>query len=99
MVMTTVAKRTEAQRLARKIVAARLAACVQTMPIRSVYRWQGRVESAAEHLLLVKTRAALAKPLTAFIRKHHTYQVPEIVTVPVTGGLPAYLRWLADETA
>ena len=98
VVNTTVAKKADARALARKIVDARLAACGQYLRIRSIYRWKGAVESAGEFLVLAKTRAALAGRLVAFIRRHHPYEVPEILVTPVLSGLPEYLNWIADET-
>jgi periplasmic divalent cation tolerance protein len=97
-VVTTVDGRARAAKLARRIVEARLAACVQFFPIHSLYRWKGKVESAAEWMLLAKTKRELASELIAFIRRHHTYEVPEIVVTPITGGLRAYLDWIGAET-
>ena len=96
---TTVDSRRRAQTLARQLVTGRLAACVQTVPIRSVYRWKGAVESAAEYLLIAKTRAVLVKALVGFIRGVHPYEVPEIVVTPITGGLKDYLAWIDAETS
>ncbi len=98
VVTTTLPKPADARRMAARIVESRLGACVQTMPIRSLYRWKGRVESAGEVLLAVKTRAGLAGRLVAFIRKEHSYEVPEILVMPVRGGLPEYLDWICRET-
>ena len=96
---TTLDDESRANALAEAIVEARLAACVQCLPIRSVYRWEGRVERAAETLLAAKTRTALVPELTAFIRARHPYRVPEIVAWPLADGLPDYLAWIRDETA
>ncbi len=88
-----------AEALARVLVEAHLAACVQIVgPIRSIYRWQGAVESAQEWLCLIKTRADLYPALEQTIRAHHPYDVPEILAVPVSAGLEAYLSWLRAET-
>jgi periplasmic divalent cation tolerance protein len=88
-----------AERIARALVDARLAACVNILaPARSVYRWQGAVEQADEVPLLIKTTAGRYTALEAAIRQHHPYEVPEIVALPIGRGLPAYLQWLADET-
>ena len=95
---TTVDSRRRAQALARQIINSRLAACVQTVPIRSVYRWKGYVESAEEFLLIVKTRATLTRSLVDFIRSVHPYELPEIVVTPITGGLKEYLAWIGEET-
>lgn len=85
--------------MAGGLVEARLAACVQIIgPVRSVYRWQGQVERADEVLLSIKTRAALYPQVEAAIRELHSYEIPEIVALPVAAGLPAYLDWIAAET-
>lgn len=98
VVQTTVASRRDAQRLAGLIIRAHLAACVQMMPIRSAYRWKNRVKQDREWLLTAKTRSTLAKTLMAFIRRHHPYDVPEIVAAPLTSVLPAYSKWVLMET-
>lgn len=100
IVFSTAASLAEATRIADALVEERLAACVTVVPgARSVYRWQGRVEHADEVLLVVKTVAARLEALTARVRALHSYEVPELVAVPITGGWPPYLAWLADEVA
>lgn len=98
VVSTTVDSEAGAKKLAGEIVERRLAACVQYAPVQSIYRWKGAVESASEYLLLVKTRAPLVEKLIAFIRKVHSYEVPEIIVTPVTGGFGEYLDWIVSET-
>lgn len=98
VVTTTVDREDSARSLARACVEARLAACVQCVPIHSTYRWKGAVEEAGEFLLLAKTPASLAEPLMKFIRGRHSYELPEIVVLPVSAGLPEYLRWVREET-
>ena len=98
LVTTTIDQPAAAARLAEQVLTARLAACVQTLPIRSRYWWKGKLETARETLLLFKTRTALAAALEAFIRDHHSYEVPEITVLPITGGHPPYLRWVGAET-
>lgn len=89
-----------ADRLARMLVEERLAACVQALPgVRSTYRWDGAVAQADEALLLVKTTADRYAALERALAAHHPYELPEILAVDASAGLPAYLRWLADETA
>jgi periplasmic divalent cation tolerance protein len=99
MVLTTTPSRDEARSLAAALVENRLAACVQMLPVESVYSWQGAVQHDDEILLLIKTRRELYAPLEAFIKEAHSYDVPEIVQVPVEAGSESYLRWLADVTA
>ena len=98
IVTTTVATSAQATKLAGRIVAARLAACVQYWPVRSVYRWKGKIESGGEMLLSCKTRTTRIRALQAFIRAHHDYETPEIVVTAITGGHAPYLRWLTRET-
>ena len=98
IVQTTVASRRAARRLAGLMVKARLAACVQVMPIHSTYRWHNKVEQSAEWLLMAKTRSARTKALMAFIRRHHPYEVPEIMAVSASQVLPAYRQWVLRET-
>ncbi len=98
-VFCTVDSELRARELATALVTDGLAACVQVMgPIHSVYRWRGRVEGAAEWLLLMKTTEARFPELRDAIVERHPYEVPEIVAVPITSGLPAYLAWIADPT-
>lgn len=99
VVTTTVASKAKAKELANAIVNKRLAACVQYMGISSVYRWKGKVESAAEQLLLAKTTHSGANRLIDFIRKKHSYELPEITIQPISGGLAGYLNWIETETS
>lgn len=96
--MTTVASRKDAQRIADRLVNERLAACVQVLgPITSTYLWKGKTETAREWLCLVKTRKSLYRRVESAIRGLHSYEVPEILALPVVAGSRAYLKWLADE--
>jgi periplasmic divalent cation tolerance protein len=88
-----------ADRLARTLVEQRLAACVNRLPaVDSVYRWQGAVERAVEVPLLIKSTRERLPEIQEVIRALQPYEVPEIVAIPVVAGLPAYLRWVVDET-
>ncbi|MBX6420816.1 MAG: divalent-cation tolerance protein CutA [Sinobacteraceae bacterium] len=88
-----------AEGLARALVEQRLAACVNRIDgLRSVYRWRDAVESAEESLLLAKTTRARYAQLEAAVRARHPYELPEIVAVSLSCGLPAYLQWLAQST-
>ena len=99
LVLTNLPDAASAHTLARELVAARVAACVNVLaPCHSVYRWQGAVEEAAEVPLLIKTSAARYPALEAAIRAHHPYELPEIVAVPIVRGLSGYLDWVAAET-
>ena len=99
VVLVTAGSADEAARIGRALVEARLAACANVVgPIRSIYRWQGAVEDAAEHLLLLKARGADLDALEAEVRALHSYDVPEVLALPVRGGSAAYLAWLAQST-
>lgn len=99
IVMTTTEDEPGAVALAHAVVEARLAACAQILPIRSLYVWEGELTDASERLLLFKTRAGLYEPLAEFIRAHHPYDVPEILQVPVSAGFAPYLSWIDQSTA
>jgi len=87
-----------ARELANSLIDARLAACVNiSAPSQSVYRWQGETESAEEILLNIKTLAKHYQRLEQHIRQRHPYQVPEIIALPVTQGLPDYLKWVEEQ--
>jgi periplasmic divalent cation tolerance protein len=99
LVWTTLDDSEHATSLARGLVEQRLAACVHVMPGgQSVYRWQESIETAQEHTLLIKTTAAGYAALEAWLLVHHPYQVPEIVALPITQGLPDYLNWIRECT-
>lgn len=88
----------EAPALARRLVEARLAACVQLLPgVRSIYRWEGAIEEAEETLLLIKSTKATYPHLERAIREHHSYQVPEVVGFVASEVSPAYARWVLEE--
>ncbi|ONI85021.1 divalent-cation tolerance protein CutA [Saccharothrix sp. ALI-22-I] len=99
VVITTTDSEDAAGTLARAIVEARLAACVQiSSPIRSVYRWDGEVHDDPEWQLWIKTAYDRVDELTEFVKARHTYDVPEVLALPVLGGNPDYLAWLTEET-
>ena len=95
IVLTTAPDPLVAEAIARALVDSQLAACVSLLPgITSVYRWQGEVETAREVQLLIKTRAANLPALMNEITRLHPYALPELVAIPIEGGLPAYLEWV-----
>ena len=99
LIITNCPDEETANAIALALVEAKLAACVNILPrVQSIYRWLGVVESAAEVPLLIKSTAANYPALEAAIRQRHPYELPEIIALPVTQGLPAYLNWLATET-
>lgn len=98
VMLTSVDSETAAQALASALVDARLAACVQVLPMSSFYVWQGASRRDAEYLLLAKTRTALWAALEHFIHTRHPYELPELLQLPVTAGSAAYLKWLRENT-
>jgi periplasmic divalent cation tolerance protein len=97
-VYITCKDRAEAERLGLLAVKRRLAACANWFPVRSAYRWEGKLERAPEYALVLKTTAARAKPLIAAIRKAHSYKVPCVEALPILEGNAEYLKWIRDET-
>ncbi|GAA3831282.1 divalent-cation tolerance protein CutA [Sphaerisporangium flaviroseum] len=98
-VQVAIDDRAKAAELARSAVSARLAACAQIVgPVTSTYRWKGQVETAEEFLVLVKTTRERSVELVDHIRREHPYETPEIISLPVEGGLDAYLHWIDEET-
>lgn len=96
IVLVTCSGRQEARKIAKVVVGARLAACVNVIlaPVESVYRWQGKVENAKEFLLVMKTTGGRLGALQKEVTRLHTYEVPEFLVLDVTGGSSNYLRWL-----
>jgi periplasmic divalent cation tolerance protein len=100
VVLTNLPDRASAEKLAEALIDNRLAACVNILaPCRSVYRWKDAVQHDEEHPVLIKTTREAYAALEAAVRAHHPYELPEIVAVPIERGLPAYLDWVAAETA
>ena len=99
LVISNLPDRESAEKLALWLVEQRLAACVNVLaPCTSVYRWQGKVETASEIPVLIKTTRERYPALESAIRAHHPYELPEIIAVSLSAGLPAYLEWLQTET-
>lgn len=97
IVLSTAGSEAEARKIAQALVERRLAACVNIMgPIQSVYRWKGAVESASEHLLVIKTTAAAFPHVRDVIRELHSYELPECITLTIEDGSEAYLNWIAE---
>lgn len=99
VLLTTSPNREEAATIAKLLIEEKLAACVQLLPIESFYAWQGKTQTEAEILLLVKTRSALFEQAIARIKAAHSYTVPEIVALPFTAGFAGYLDWIGEVTA
>jgi periplasmic divalent cation tolerance protein len=99
LILTNLPDVASAEKLAHALIDSRMAACVNVLPAcRSIYRWQGAVETADEIPLLIKSTAARYPDVERMVRAHHPYAVPELIALPITHGLPAYLAWLAQET-
>jgi periplasmic divalent cation tolerance protein len=96
-VWTTLDDPIKAESLAKALVEQRLAACVQLDEVRSIYRWQGAIESALEVRLTIKTLRRLYPAVEALIRELHPYELPQIVCLPVVAGYEPYLAWLRSE--
>ncbi len=98
VVLTTAGTEEEAHRLAGELVSQRLAACVQVLPITSYYVWEGHLNRDPEYLLFIKTTVARYGEVENFIRQHHSYEVPEVVQIPIRQGLDRYLAWVRENT-
>ncbi len=99
LVITNLPNRDAAVRLAEVLIEARVAACVNVLaPCHSIYHWQGKIESAEETPVLIKTVAGRYPEVEKLISAHHPYELPEIIQVPIGSGLPAYLDWVENET-
>ncbi len=97
-VLTTAEAKSQAEKIAETLVDKEMAGCIQIIgPITSVYRWKGKVEKAEEWLCLIKTKAELYDEVEKTIRQMHTYETPEIISMPITAGSKKYLQWLEGE--
>lgn len=100
VVFTTLGSEADARALVNALLEARLIACGTLLPgARSIYRWEGRLTEEAEVVVLLKTGAAKWAALRAAVERHHPYQVPELLALPVSRGSQPYLSWLANEVA
>jgi periplasmic divalent cation tolerance protein len=97
ILLTTAGSQEEARKLAQALVERRLAACVNIVPrIESVYRWQGKVETAEEWLLIIKTQVEAFERVRDAIKELHSYELPECLMLEVSGGSEGYLKWIAE---
>lgn len=100
LVITGLPDKAQAASLAHKLIEERLAACVNIQgECTSIYRWQGRMESGAEVPVFIKTVAQHYSSVERLIKSMHPYELPEIIAVPISSGLPAYLHWISGETS
>jgi periplasmic divalent cation tolerance protein len=98
IVTTTTDTQDRARDMARILVAEKLAACIEIHAIDSIYPWKGQVCETQEWVLVMKTRADLYKPLEGRILALHTYELPQIIAMPISDGSPGYLDWVRQET-
>ncbi len=99
VVLVTCGSDGEAEKIAEKLVELKLSACVNIIPkIKSIYRWEGKIQNADEILLLIKTRRSLFPEAMEAIRKQHSYSCPEILALPIADGFEAYMSWLGENT-
>jgi periplasmic divalent cation tolerance protein len=98
VVLMTCGSLAEGRRIAREVVKARLAACVNVIlgPVESVYRWKGKIEKGREYLLVMKTTAGRVAKLEREVKRLHSYEVPEIIALPIIAGSDEYLGWLQE---
>ena len=97
IVLTTTGSEDEARKIAQHLVENRLAACVNILPrVESIYRWQGKVESSREWLLVVKSTAEKFAAVRDAIRELHSYDLPECIAIAIEEGSPQYLQWLGE---
>jgi len=100
VVFITTGNAVEAQRIAQALVSERKAACVNIMPqVHSRFWWKGKIDSADESLLIVKTKASLLEALIKLVKENHSYDIPEVIALPIIGGNQDYLRWIDDVLA
>jgi periplasmic divalent cation tolerance protein len=98
VVFITTANAEEAQRIADVLLSERKAACINIVPnVSSLFWWQGKLESAEESLLIVKTKASVLDDVISLVKKHHGYDVPEVIALPIIGGSQDYLEWMDKE--
>src|SRR3954468_23023714 len=99
VVLTTTSNEEQAEALARKIVSAKLGACVQVQQIKSFYMWKGDTCAEPECLLIIKARTDQYQDLETFIKSNHSYETPEVIQIPVLAGSAEYLKWITEVTS
>ena len=98
VVMTTASDQEQARSLASSLLGHGLAACVQILPIHSLYVWQGAIANEPETLVLIKTRRDLYDEIETVLQSEHSYDVPEVICLPITSGSDPYLQWITEVT-
>jgi periplasmic divalent cation tolerance protein len=97
VVLVTASSQKEAETIAGSLIESQLAACVNLLPIHSIYTWQGQIHSASEWQLIIKTDLSLFSQLEKKIKELHSYEVPEIIALPILAGSQPYLKWISDQ--
>jgi len=99
VVFITTQDEKQARDISSKLIKDKLAACINIIsPLKSIFWWQGKIDSSSEALLIIKTRKSLLNKLIKKVKKLHSYDTPEIIALPIVGGSKEYLRWLNDST-
>ena len=96
IVLVTIGSQEEGEVMARTLLTEKLAACINIFPVQSLYTWQGEINSDREYQLIIKTDLACFDQLEAKIKALHTYEVPEIIAIPIVAGASDYLNWLGN---
>ena len=100
IILTTASSNIEAEIIGSKLIDKKLAACVNIIPdIKSIYRWKGKMNKDSEYLLIIKTVKRAEEDIFENIRKLHSYDTPEMISIPITGGEKSYLNWLSKSVA
>ncbi len=99
VVFVTAASEKEAKTLSAELIKNKVAACVNRVPVNSLFTWQAKLEQAQEILLIIKSRRKLFKKLEKLIKQHHSYEVPEIIALPIIAGSKNYLDWIKETTS
>ncbi|MFH1459296.1 MAG: divalent-cation tolerance protein CutA [Candidatus Omnitrophota bacterium] len=94
VILITASSADEANMLAEKLVELKLAACVNTTKVNSLFHWQGKIDKAEETLLIVKSKSELLEELETIVKKYHSYEVPEIIALPIVAASNNYLKWI-----
>ena len=94
IIITTFSDKESAVAISKLLIEKRLAACVQMFPVESIYSWQDKICQDNEVTLFIKSKTSLFEEIKKMIKENHSYEVPEIIQVPVTDGLPEYLKWI-----
>lgn len=98
IILSTTDSQNEADKITNILLESRLVSCVQQIPIKSVYHWQGKIEKSNEILIQMKTKRNLYAEVEKIIKENHSYQVPQIIEIPIASGLFDYLQWIEKET-